>query len=676
MTTASHDFPICLISFFNVDFGVRYVSAFLKSKGYPTKFISFQQQRLPLSILDNDYFVNPVFDHDLFPSRDIKLLGELIKEINPKLVGLSLASGSFRTAQIVTAEIRKNTQAPVVWGGIHPTLDPQECMPFADIACVGEGEYPMWELAEKLRLGEPVTRIQNLWIKKENGIIEKNDLRPLLVDLDSLPFADFVNDENKFLIDKGKIYKDLQVHSAGNVGTFPMMASRGCMFSCSYCCNSVFRKTFEGLGPYLRRRSVKNVIEELRFVLANETVSGVKFWDDVFTYDEAWVKEFSEAYVKEAGKAFGCYGHPRYSSRKIIDLLGGAGLVEVNLGIQSGSERVSQGSMKRTQKNQDIIDFSNFLQGINVQPRFDIITDNPIETDEDHDKGIDLLLALPHPYNVLLFSMCNFPKTPMTEEFLKSGIIKESDVETRTSKSINNFHTFIQFSKTEKDLFWNCLTGMAVSNVFPKPLIRFCKKNKFFRKYPKFLLFILTIFMRARYYFRFKILMKKRHFATLFLGYEPRYWPIELYTYLQGYKVLSTYWALDHSLLPKGKNSAGLSQDKNPCFYLKIKRRKIYIDFVKLRVLFEVHEFRSRKTKSRMVWALGLPYKMPQEMVFDIELSYPNLIISRNGEKQILSPFCNQMQGLEKGTLYVLKIKFALPFNLFPNQVNHALFYV
>ena len=44
MTTIHKDFPICLISFFNVDFGIRYVSAFLKSKGYPTKFISFQQQ--------------------------------------------------------------------------------------------------------------------------------------------------------------------------------------------------------------------------------------------------------------------------------------------------------------------------------------------------------------------------------------------------------------------------------------------------------------------------------------------------------------------------------------------------------------------------------------------------------------------------------------------------------
>jgi radical SAM superfamily enzyme YgiQ (UPF0313 family) len=675
MTTIHKDFPICLISFFNVDFGIRYVSAFLKSKGYPTKFISFQQQRLPLSILENDYFVNPVFNHNLFPSRDIELLGKLIKDINPRLVGLSLASGSFRTAQAVTSEIRKNTQAPVVWGGIHPTLAPEECIPFADVVCVGEGEFPMWELAEKMRLKEPATKIQNLWIKKENGIIEKNDLRPLIADLDSLPFADFVNDENKFLIDSGKIYKDLQVHSAGNAGAFPMMASRGCMFSCSYCCNSVFRKKFEGLGSYLRRRSVKNIIEELRAVLSTETVSAVKFWDDVFTYDEAWAKEFNDVYVKEVGKSFGCYGHPKHSSRAILNLFANAGLVEVNVGIQSGSERISQGPMNRTQKNCDIIDFANFLQDSNIQARFDIITDNPIETDEDHGKGVDLLLELPHPYNVLLFSMCYFPKTPMTEEFLKNGIIREDDVETRTSKSINNFHTFLPFSRTEKDLFWNCLTAMAVSNAFPKPFIRFCKKNKFFRKQPKLLVFLLSVYMRVRYYIRFKILLQKRYFLTIFKNYEPRFFPIELYTYLQGYRVLSTHWAIDHSLLPKGQNGSLLSENDKPRFCLKIKRRKIYVDIFKIRVIFEANEFRVRKIKSKVAWAVDLPYKLPPETTIDIELAYPNLIINMNGKKQVLSPFCNQMDGLKKDTLYVLKLKLALPFNLMPNIVNHVLFY-
>ena len=671
-----NDFPIALISFFNIDFGIRYVSSFLKSKGYSTKFISFQQQRLPLSILDNDYFVNPPLNHDLFPSRDIKLLGSLIKGLKPKLVGLSLASGSFRTAQVVTAEIRKHTNAPIVWGGIHPILAPEECIPFADMVCIGEGEYPMLELAEKLRQGEPVTKIQSLWIKKSNGEIEKNPLRPLITDLDSLPFPDFINDGNKFVIDSGEIIKDLQIHSAGNAGTYPMMASRGCMFSCSYCCNSVFRKKYEGLGSYLRRRSVKNVIEELHHVLENETVVGIKFWDDVFTYDEAWVKEFHDVYVKEIGKAFGCYSHPKYSNKEIMKLLAHAGLAEVNVGIQSGSEKVSQGVMQRSQKNQDIVDFANFLQEMSIQPRFDFISDNPIETDEDHDKSIDLLLQLSHPYNVLIFSMCYFPKTPMTNQLLESGVIQEKDLETHTSKSVNNFHTFLPLSRTEKDLFWNCLMAMAVSNFFPAPLIRFCKKNKFFRKYPKVLYFLAMSCMRLRYFIRFKILFQKRHFLIMLPDFEPRFQRVELYTYLQGYKILSKSWALDTIFIPK-------DQDSPPCFCLKIKKREGYIDRFKMRIidrcklrlLFEVHEFRVRKIKSKITWEVGLPSKLPQETVFDLKLSYPNLEVSCNGKKQVLFPMRDQLQGLNKGTLYVLKLKIALPFNLLPNCLNHVLFY-
>ena len=158
--------------------------------------------------------------------------------------------------------------------------------------------------------------------------------------------------------------------------------------------------------------------------------------------------------------------------------------------------------------------------------------------------------------------------------------------------------------------------------------------------------------------------------------FEPRFQRVELYTYLQGYKILSKSWALDTIFIPK-------DQDSPPCFCLKIKKREGYIDRFKMRIidrcklrlLFEVHEFRVRKIKSKITWEVGLPSKLPQETVFDLKLSYPNLEVSCNGKKQVLFPMRDQLQGLNKGTLYVLKLKIALPFNLLPNCLNHVLFY-
>lgn len=662
------DFSVALISLFNVDFGARHLSSFLKSKGYPAWFIAFQQQRLPQSIIENDYFINPPLNHNLCPSEDLRLLINLLKELKPNLVGLSVASGSFATSKIITSQIKRDLNVPVVWGGVHAILCPEDCIPYADYVCLGEGEYPLWELSQKLHQGQPVTGIKNLWIKKENGEIEKNPLRPLITDLDSLPFPDLVEDGNKFLIDEGRIIKDPRIHSCGSVGVYPIMTSRGCMFTCSYCCNSIIRKKYDDLGPYLRRRSPKNVIDELSYAFENKPLAGVRFWDDVFTYDEAWVREFTELYKKKIGKTFSCYGHPRHSNQTIMKLLADAGLIEVHVGIQSGSERVSQGIMKRPQKNQDIIAFTEFVQKENINIRFDLIADNPCETEEDHEACIDLLLSLPRPYNVIIFSMCYFPKTPMTEQFLESGVIQERDLETHTSKSISNFNMFLPLSRSRKDLFWNCVMAMAVANYFPEKFIKSCKKNKFFKRNPEIFCALMSFAARLRFFLRYKVLLKKRYFSLIFPDGEPRFLPVESYTYLSRYKVMPIAFPFEILFFPKG-------QSDGQTYSLKVIKNENYFDAIKFCVVFEMHEFRHRTITPKIAWKLSLKSPLPKESSLELRLDYPNLIVVLEGKETVLEPLYNQIKELNEQALHIIKFKFVLSFNLLPLLVSHVLCY-
>ena len=56
------------------------------------------------------------------------------------LIGLPVLTNHFETASIITSYLREHMAAPIIWGGIHPTLRPEECIAIADIICIGEGE--------------------------------------------------------------------------------------------------------------------------------------------------------------------------------------------------------------------------------------------------------------------------------------------------------------------------------------------------------------------------------------------------------------------------------------------------------------------------------------------------------------------------------------------------------
>ncbi|OGS12598.1 MAG: hypothetical protein A2285_03200 [Elusimicrobia bacterium RIFOXYA12_FULL_57_11] len=488
---------IALVTLFDLDFGARSISACLKQRGYPVSLIAFNRKRYSVGLLGNDFFNARVPLRNICGKKDLQMLIALLRKLNPAVIGISLTATTFQTAKTITLEIKKHLAAKVVWGGIHAIVCPEECIRFADIVCVGEGELPMLKLAEKLSNGEPVSGIGNLWIKNEKGI-EKNEMLPLIGDLDQLPFPDFVERDGKFLIDSGRITREYELTSAYERNVYPIMTSRGCMYACSFCSNSILRRKYEGRGNYLRRRSVDNVIAELKYAAANRQFDRVRFWDDIFTYDAPWISDFCARYSREVGKPFTCYTHPLRTDREIMVKLRGAGLYTANLGIQSGSEEMSRNLFARIQSNQDLVEFARFVDKLGVTSRYDVIADNPYETDQDERHTAELLMQLPYPFQVQLYSLCWFPETPLTKKALEDKTISGTDVEQYTSKALNNFHMYISLSANKRSLFWNCIKGMAVNRLFPAPLIRACMQSRFLRKHPRVLFWAGKLYLQLR----------------------------------------------------------------------------------------------------------------------------------------------------------------------------------
>jgi radical SAM superfamily enzyme YgiQ (UPF0313 family) len=168
------------------------------------------------------------------------------------LIAFSVLSTEFEFSIKISKLIKENFQIPIIFGGIHPTIEPKEVIKneYVYMVCIGEGEDTLLELVNKMESGKDVKNILGLWVK-ENGRVFKSPIRPLETNLDKFPFPD------REIFDKRHFIKDYP-------GS-PFLTSRGCPYKCTYCCNHLLQKIYN-YKNYVRFRSVDNVLDEMEFV--------------------------------------------------------------------------------------------------------------------------------------------------------------------------------------------------------------------------------------------------------------------------------------------------------------------------------------------------------------------------------------------------------------------------
>ena len=176
------------------------------------------------------------------------------KNSDAGIIGFSCMISNLNWSLKMSKKIKEiYKHIPIIFGGPHPTIFPEIIKrDEIDYLAIGEAEYSFLELVINLENNKDTKRIKGIWAKIE-GKIYKNSIPKLTCNLDSLPFPD-----RELYYNKYKILKD-----------FPLkwfMVSRGCPYRCNYCSNHMFLNLFNGEGKYLRRRSVRNVIDEIKQV--------------------------------------------------------------------------------------------------------------------------------------------------------------------------------------------------------------------------------------------------------------------------------------------------------------------------------------------------------------------------------------------------------------------------
>src|SRR3989338_10901652 len=128
--------------------GVEYISAVLKAGGHQTKLFVDPQ-------LFDDVYIHSHFLKNIFNYKN-KLIFEL-KNYRPGLISISVDTECYQWACTISRLIKKGLPGtPIIFGGIHPTSVPERVIKndFVDMVCVGEGEYPMLELADSMQKGK------------------------------------------------------------------------------------------------------------------------------------------------------------------------------------------------------------------------------------------------------------------------------------------------------------------------------------------------------------------------------------------------------------------------------------------------------------------------------------------------------------------------------------------
>jgi radical SAM superfamily enzyme YgiQ (UPF0313 family) len=283
--------------------GILYLSSYLRKKGFDVE----------------------VYDAT-FGSR--KELFTILQDGPPSVVGIY---GNLMTRQNVLSVMSAAGAAgwTVVLGGPEPPVYAEEYLAAgAHLIVQGEGEATMEELLMALRENDSQSfgKIPGLIYRGEDGSVVRTSARPLIPDLDAQPWPD------RERIGTEQYVKAWRDHHG--MGSLSLVTARGCPYHCRWCSHSTYGKTH-------RRRSARNVVEELAWLLDRYQPDMLWIADDVFTIHHGWILQYARE-MKDRGLCvpFECITRADRINPPISDVLAQLGCFRVWIGSESGSQRI------------------------------------------------------------------------------------------------------------------------------------------------------------------------------------------------------------------------------------------------------------------------------------------------------------------------------------------------
>lgn len=329
--------------------GILSVGSALKKNGFTVELININEKEIDRTV---DYVISK----------------------NPFYVGFSVMTGRQTMHSAKMSKILKERSGlKIMWGGIHPSLLPEQCLSesYIDFVIAGEGEETALEFSGKLERGERLDDILGLGYK-ENGLLKINPPRPMIKNLDDWPLDFSLIDLKKFIFRLDKYER-----------VIAYKASRGCPFNCAFCYNRAFNQS------RWRAWSIDQVVSDIEYLKQNYKIDAVKFYDDNFFVDKNRALEILRridlpAHLEVRIDMIDEPIAQALKKYKAFDLL---------IGIESGSDRL----LKLINKNFTV---ERLIAGVKILAKYDVpasysvIVGLPTETKAEFEATIDLLYKI------------------------------------------------------------------------------------------------------------------------------------------------------------------------------------------------------------------------------------------------------------------------------------------
>jgi radical SAM superfamily enzyme YgiQ (UPF0313 family) len=448
--------------------GVRHVASGLRMAGFQVTEIYFKD------------WVNNSFPWPR--EEEVQALIQLLKDREIDVIGFSVRASAFhRMAKYLTERVRHALNKPIVWGGMHPTFVPEKCIPIADAIAVGEVDDAVSEYFIRIDEGKTTRDVPGFWVR-EGDTVYKNDIADL-VDLDQIPFRDFHTNHDKFHIEGSKVNEGDPFITNPE---YTLLASRGCPYwTCTFCSNTLTKPLYEGKGKSFRIRSVESIVREMEY--AKELCTNIKivrFDDEVFPIQKAWIQEFREKWPKRVGLPFEILVDPRMVRLGPLQDLKEAGLRALCMGIQA-NDRVSREFYHRNVSNQQIIDAQTVFREVGIRANLQLIWDDPVSTEQDKDELFHMLMELPRPFELYLFGLTIYPETHLARRLLREGRITEEDIEGINTHAFEQFRVDLSYPRPKADKRWLALIVLLNKSFLPKSFIWKLYNSERFKQNPE-----------------------------------------------------------------------------------------------------------------------------------------------------------------------------------------------
>lgn len=358
---------------------------------------------------------------------------EILKFINDAVcIGITSMTGyQIKDGLKIAKKIKENHKhIPIVWGGWHPSLLPEQTIknPYVDIIVKGQGYLTFCELVEKLIKKESLKDVLGI-IYKKNGKIINNPDRPL-EDLNKIPNFPYE------LIDIERV-----LSSQINTRTISYITSQGCPYRCTFCADSkIYKRKWNSF-------SVERVLKDLKTFIEKYNINGVRFEDTNFFIDEKRIKGICKGIIKNKWNikwmASVRTEQLLHFNKETLDLIKKSGCKYLGAGAESGSQRVLD-MVSKDATVKDTIDFANLIKDYEIIGIFCFMVGFPGEPWEDLKQTIQLIKKIKkiNPKSeIRVFFYTPYPGTPMYNLSLKYGMKEPKSFSEWANFTYDNINT-------------------------------------------------------------------------------------------------------------------------------------------------------------------------------------------------------------------------------------------